>query len=91
MIVFPPTHPNAQERGVLWAKISRGVSVDLTHPLSNNRSSIFIIGCFRGFPALTCSSCFSELVIFRNVLHIFSQVLGLSLVFNFNFLCLILG
>ena len=25
--LFPPTHPNAQERGDLWARIAMGVSV----------------------------------------------------------------
>ena len=33
---------------------------------------------FRGFPALTPASCFSELAVFTKLLHIFSQVLGLS-------------
>ena len=27
VIVFPPTHPNAQERGVLWGRSLRGVRV----------------------------------------------------------------
>ena len=35
----------------------------------------FLLGVFLPQPA----SCFSELVIFRNLLHIFSQVVGLSL------------
>ena len=42
---------------------------------------------FWGFPALTCS-CFSELVIFRNLLHIFSHVFGLSMFFFFFFFCM---
>ena len=34
----------------------------------------FILGFFLPYPA----SCFSEFVVFRNLLHIFPQVLGLS-------------
>ena len=42
----------------------------------------FLLGVFLPLPA----SCFSELVIFRkNLLHIFSQVLGLSLGLLFLF------
>ena len=37
----------------------------------------FFLGVFLPLPA----SCFSEIVIFRNLLHNFSRVLGLSLVF----------
>ena len=42
---------------------------------------------FWGFPALTCFLCFSELVIFRHLLHIFSQVLELSLGLFYFILC----
>ena len=48
----------------------------------------FLFGVFLPRPAY----CFSGLVIFRNLFHIFAQVLGLSLgLFNFIFLYLILG
>ena len=46
----------------------------------------FFLGVFLPSPA----SCFSEIVIFRNLLHNFSRVLGLSLVFFFC-MYLILG
>ena len=41
----------------------------------------FLFGVFLPYTA----SCFSELVLFRNLLHIFSRVLGLSLGLNLIF------
>ena len=35
---FPPTHPDAQEREVLWARISRGVSVGTSFRFTKNMS-----------------------------------------------------